>query len=56
MKNNTISKLILDITDELNQYAEDRKRLYESTNNDFFNGESEGFRQAIDIVANIATK
>lgn len=53
--NNTISKLVLDITDELNQYAEDRKRLSENSN-DFFSGEAEAFRQAIDIVARIATK
>lgn len=55
MKNNTISKLILDITDELNKYAEDRKRLSKN-DNDFFSGEAEAFRQAIDIVADIATK
>lgn len=52
---NTISKLVLDITAELNNYAEDRQRLSENSN-DFFSGESAAFKQAIDIVARFATK
>lgn len=58
----TISGFVLEVTKKLHEYELDRKSIateYEEENKEsqqFFLGKADGFSQAADIIAELATK